>query len=544
MKALLQNWVTEQAERHPESVAVVMGSERLTYGQLEKMSNQLARLLKRAGCRKGDRVCFLMPKSVAVITSIIGILKAGCIHVPLDPASPPSRLRKILESCETRWLIAAGPILASVSKLLDESLDARISVGWLEPQKPSTANFRLEWCWDDVLLEEPTLPPQQTSTTDAAHILFTSGSTGIPKGVVITHSNVIHFVEWGLRHFGIDSSDRLSGFTPPHFDLSTFDVFGTFAAGAELQMLSHEAALSPLKLAEWIRSTELTQWFSVPSVLNYMAKFDAVRPNDFPFLKRVLWCGEVLPTPALIYWMRRLPHVRFTNLYGPTETTIASSFYDVPACPIDEKAPIPIGKACDGEELLILDESLRPVIPGEVGDLYISGVGLSPGYWRDAERTAAAFLPDPRHIQSNSRIYRSGDLARRGTDGLVYFVGRGDTQIKSRGYRIELGEIEAALGCLPCLQESAVVAIERGGFEGWLICCAYALRPGSRSSPNSLRKDLEKHIPAYMIPMRWMAYSTLPKNANGKVARPKLKELFLRAENRGRIDAACLVQNS
>jgi acyl-coenzyme A synthetase/AMP-(fatty) acid ligase len=238
--------------------------------------------------------------------------------------------------------------------------------------------------------------------------------------------------------------------------------------------------------------------------------------------------------------MQRLPHVRFTNLYGPTETTIASSFYDVPACPADEKAPIPIGQACDGEELLVLDANLQPVPPGATGDLYIGGVGLSPGYWHDPERTAAAFFRDPRDSNPNDRIYRTGDLARCGKDGLIYFIGRSDTQIKSRGYRIELGEIEAALSSLPCLQESAVVAIESSGFESSLICSAYVLQPGSQSTHTSVSKELRKHIPAYMIPVRWMACHTLPKNTNGKIDRPRLKELFLRAEDRGRVEASRL----
>jgi len=544
MKHLLQHWVTRQAETRPEAVALVMGVDSLRYGQLETLSNQLAHLLNRAGCRKGDRVCFLMPKSFAAIVSVIGILKAGCIHVPLDPTSPPLRMRKIIESCENRWLLAAGPVASSLSNLLEDSLASRISVGWLEREKPRATSFRIEWSLEDVLLAETTQPSVDASTTDPAHILFTSGSTGVPKGVVITHSNVSHFVEWSVRHFGIDSSDRLSGHTPLHFDLSTFDVFGTFAAGAELHMLPQDTALSPLKLAEFVRTSRLTQWFSVPSVLNYMAKSDVLRSHDFPALKRVLWCGEVLPTPALIYWMRRLPHVRFTNLYGPTEATIASSFYDVPECPVDEKAPIPIGLACDGEELLILDQNLQPVSPGEVGDLYISGAGLSPGYWHDPERTAAVFLPDPRHSTANNRIYRSGDLARRGDDGMIYFVGRQDAQIKSRGYRIELGEIEAALSSLPCLEESAAIAIETSGFEGWLICCAYVVQPGSQCAPSGLRKDLAKHLPSYMIPSRWMEHQALPKNANGKIDRPKLKELFLKAETFSRAELCRSSENA
>jgi amino acid adenylation domain-containing protein len=543
MNLLLQDWVTRQGKLRPDATALVLGPERLTYAHLEKTSNQLARALLRTGCRKGDRVCFLMPKSPRAIISMIGILKAGCIHVPLDPASPSLRIRKILESCDTHCLIAAGTVLPLLQEIFDHSpLRDRISVGWLEPHELQSSTFQVGWSANDLALMESDPLPRQVSPADPAHILFTSGSTGVPKGVVITHSNVICFVEWALRHFEIGPSERFSGHTPLHFDLSTFDVFGTFATGAELHMVPHETTLSPFKLAEFIRTAELTQWFSVPSVLNYMAKFDAVKFDDFPSLRRVLWCGEVLPTPVLSYWMRRLPHVRFTNLYGPTEATIASSFYDVLACPDDERAPIPIGTACDGEELIVLDPDLQPVPRGVIGDLYIAGTGLSPGYWRDPGKTASAFLHLSRGSNSDDRIYRTGDLARRGEDGLMYFIGRNDAQIKSRGYRIELGEIEAALSTLPDLHESAVVAIDRGGFEGWLICCAYVLQPTSLATSQSVRKELEKHIPNYMIPARWMSTTALPKNANGKIDRTKLKELFLQAENSERAQADSVQQ--
>ena len=229
----------------------------------------------------------------------------------------------------------------------------------------------------------------------------------------------------------------------------------------------------PNNLADFIRRSELTQWFSVPSVLNFMAKFDVVKVNDFPRLKRVLWCGEVFPTPALMYWMKRLPSATFTNLYGPTETTIASSFYTVPSCPENPRESIPIGAACKGEQLLVLGEDLKPVPPGETGDLYIGGSGLSPGYWRDPQKTAEAFIRRPGTSDPADRIYKTGDLAQMDADGLAYYVGRADSQIKSRGYRIELGEIEAALNAVEGLKECAVVAIPSEGFEGTTICCAY-----------------------------------------------------------------------
>src|SRR5437016_8824908 len=274
----------------------------------------------------------------------------------------------------------------------------------------------------------------------------------------------------------------------------------------------------------------LTQWFSVPSVLNLMAKLDVVRPGDFPDLRRVMWCGEVLPTPTLIHWMRRLPHARFTNLYGPTEATIASSYYTVPRCPAHERDPIPIGTACDGEELMILDDEMRPVRDGEIGNLYIGGVGLSPGYWNDPEKTRSVFLPRPGGAGLDERVYRTGDLGRRGADGLLYFAGRTDTQIKSRGYRIELGEIESALNALPGLRECAVVAVRTEGFEGWMICCAYVTARGANIPPSGLRQSLASAVPAYMLPARWMHCDALPRNANGKADRPELRRRFLTAE--------------
>ena len=531
MNRLLQSWVTQHAETRPDATAVVFGSENLSYGQLERSSNQLARVLLEAGCKNGDRVCILMPKSPAAILSMIGILKAGCMHVPIDASSPAARIRQILESCENRWVLAAGSVAPLLDELLtDDELRSRISVGWLDAQVPAFKHFQPAFSRSDLDAAPSSAVPQQRTAEDGSHILFTSGSTGVPKGVVITHSNVTAFVGWALKHFGIDQTDRFSGHTPFHFDLSTFDIFGTLTAGAQLHLVPPDAALLPPRLVEFIRNSELTQWFSVPSVLNYLAKFDALQNVSFPSLRRVLWCGEVLPTPALIYWMEHLPHIPFTNLYGPTEATIASSYYDVTIRPDDPKAAIPIGRACDGEQLLVLDDKLQPVPTREIGDLYISGAGLSPGYWRDPAKTAAVFLRDPRSDQETARLYRTGDLAWQGEDGLVYFVGRADTQIKVRGYRIELGEIETALNSMGTLQECAVVAIQTENFGGWMICCAYVGREGAEVTLNSLREHLKKLVPTYMFPVRWMPYDALPKNANGKIDRPRLKERFLQNE--------------
>jgi amino acid adenylation domain-containing protein len=531
MTKLLQDWVTLQADRRPEALAVVAGRESMTYGQLEEASNRLAQLLRQSGCEPGDRVCLAIPKSPAAIVAIVGILKAGCMYVPLDILSPAARVSNIVASCESRLILGGR----QASHLLDELLSEErfktcLAVGWLDGAEDDGRRDRCAFSVEDLKNCSSDRLACHSSPSAPAHILFTSGSTGMPKGVVITHSSVIHFVEWAVKYFGIGSADRISGHPPLQFDMSTFDIFGCFAAGAQLHLVPPELNLLPHKLAEFIRAHELTQWFSVPSILNHMARYDVIKSHDFPRLKRLIWAGEVFPTRSLIYWMKRLPHVAFTNLYGPTETTISSSYYTVPECPEDEAAAVPIGKACEGEELLVLDEALQRVPPGVVGDLYIRGVGLSPGYWRDPEKTLAAFVPYPHGTGPEDRIYKTGDLARIGEDGLVYFLGRRDAQIKRRGYRIELGEIESALNALGILQECAVVAIGTESFEGTIICCAYV--PGAENAVTDmwLRQELGKKVPRYMLPSQWLALKQLPQNANGKCDRRALQERFRQDE--------------
>jgi len=525
MNRLLQHWVTEQADARPSSTAIVQGESRLSYGELDTLSAQVARVLRDAGCRAGDRVALLMPTSPMALVGLLGIYKADCIYVPLDAASPVARLKKILESCDNQWLLAtstATPILTALMQ--DEHWRCRLRIGWLESAKPAGDAFDVDFTLDDVV-HTPTSPvPTTARSDDPSHILFTSGSTGVPKGVVLTHANVIHFIDWATKFFGMSSSDRACAHPPLHFDMSMLDIFSMMAVGGQLHLIPRDLNPLPTTLAGFIRASELTQWFSVPPVLNYLAKFDAVKFNDFPAMRRVLWCGDVLPTPALIYWMQRLPHATFANLYGPTEAAIASSYYVVAECPTDPQAVIPIGIGCDGEELLVLDESMQPVRPHETGNLYIGGVGLAAGYWRDADRTAAVFVPHPQ--QPSARIYKTGDLARVGDDGLVYFLGRSDYQIKSRGYRIELGDIEAGLNAVAGIEECAAVAVGTEEFEGVSICCAYVPKPGVQLTPAIIRRELGRLLPSYMLPTRWRAFDRFPRNASGKIDRRRLKESF------------------
>ncbi len=526
MSRYLQDWVTRQSTQRPTAIAVILRDQVMTYRELDTLSTQLAHAIQAAGLKPGARVCMLIPKSPLAIVALLATYKAGCLYVPLDWESPAVRTASIISSADPEMILAAGPVQELLGELEEAGDLAGIAIAWLDSQDALTSALQHKKALSRPNLDaSPIEPVTVESRPDAAHLLFTSGSTGTPKGVIVNHQSVIDYVQWSIEHFGIDRYDRVSGYSPLHFDLSVFDIFGAFSVGAQLHLVPDDLRIRPDRLAAWMREQRLTQWFSVPAVFTYMSQFDVLRQGDFPDMKRIMWCGEVLPLPSLIYWMRRVPHVQFTNLYGPTETTIASSYFTVKDCPDESVKEIPIGRPCAGEELLVLDNDMKPVANNVTGDLYIKGAGLSPGYWRNREATDNAFIQD----ENGERLYRTGDLARTGADGEIYFKGRADSQFKSRGYRIELGEIEATLARIEVLRESAVVAIPSSGFDGTVICCSYVPTENGEASPSTglLRELLGKELPYYMIPSRWQEHAELPRNGSGKIDRRYLKEKWL-----------------
>ena len=342
--ARVQDWVTVQAHTRPHAPAVVAGDERVSYGQLEVLSNQLARLLRDAGCEPRDRVALLMPKSAMALIAAVAIYKADGVFVPLDPARDPASLARIVDACRPRYLLAAGSVVDVLDQLLqDDCNHHRPPIGWLGGGAPAARQFAARFVFNDARAYPGTPPGSNNSESDPAHMLFPSPTGRKPRAVVTTHGSIISFVEWAVRYFGISTADRVSAHPPLHSGLATFDAFGAFAAGAELHLVPPELNLLPHALAEFIRNRELTQWLSVPAVLDRLAKFNVVALGDFPALKRLLWCGEVLPTPTLISLMKRLPHATFTRLYGQPEATVASGYYTVREYPRETASEIPLG---------------------------------------------------------------------------------------------------------------------------------------------------------------------------------------------------------
>lgn len=523
MSGMLQDWVTERARERPDARAVIGPDGALTYAEVENLSNRLAVALRSRGCHRGDRVGILMPQSAIAVASLIGVLKAACTYVPVDPVGGRARTAEILGQCEPRILLSAG-CEPEVLEDLDQrgALDG-VQVGWLgRESRPGCAAFDRS----DVEIGASEPPRVDSDPDDPAYVLFTSGTTGTPKGVPVTHASVHAFIDWVVDYFGLGPGDRLSGHTALTFDLSTFDIYAALASGAELHQVPKRARMLPHEAARFIQERGLTLWFSVPSQLSYIARFDALAGRDLGSLKHVAWCGDVLPTPSLLYWKERLPGVAFTNLYGPTETTVASSYHRVAEDFDDPTADIPIGVACPGEELLILDQELQEVPDGEAGDIYIGGVGLSPGYWRDPERTRAAFVADPRPGHEGRRLYRTGDRGRRRPDGAVSFLGRADFQIKTSGYRVEPAEVERAVLQLDEVAACAVVPVTVDDFTGTGVGCAYVPSNGAGLRAGALKRRLTEKLPGYMIPTRWMELKELPVDGRGKIDRARARALM------------------
>jgi amino acid adenylation domain-containing protein len=447
MAYLLPQLLTQNARRHPDHTAVVCDGASCTYGELAQRSDQLAGVLQQAGVVRGDRVGVYLEKSIEAVIALFGIMKAGAAYVPLDPAAPVRRVTYIIDNCAMKALVTtqtkvnglaeAGPLAASVQYLV--LTDAQLASQTAQP-------LRLGW---STVLAAPTAPPPdpQLVEDDLAYILYTSGSTGVPKGVMISHRASLTFVDWATACFALQPTDRVANHAPFHFDLSIFDLFATLQAGGTVILVPGRLALFPRSLAQWIAEERISVWYSVPSALTRLVLYGGLDDFDCSQLRLVLFAGEVFPIKHLRTLMAHWPQAAYYNLYGPTETNVCT-WYGVRPLDLDRTEPLPIGQACANSEVFVLDEAGQVAPPGQVGELCVRGPGLMKGYWGLPDRTQLVLHPYVLHKTLGPElIYHTGDLVQQAADGNFIYLGRRDNQIKSRGYRIELGEIERGVLC-------------------------------------------------------------------------------------------------
>lgn len=409
----------------PERLAVAWEGEDdggLTYSRLSAWSNQVGALLAARGLGVGDRVVLALGNGPEAVAAMLGVSKAGGVCVPLNHDLSSTRSRQVIEAVKARLVVTGSDRLGWA---IDE-LPANGSIGVGTLGMPQSIDERAAFTGLDIGFSDPNWSGPSVGADDLAQILFKWSPTGVRRGVMVTHRALVSVTDWATSDLGYDPTDQLSGHAPPHVDLSSLDIYGALAAGATLHPVAPAIANHPGDLARFIRGSRLTQWLSEPAALELMVRSGVIEHLDFPHLRRLVWRGADLSPSTLGQLIRLLPHVELTRLYGRTETTIASSWCRVPDWPADPNGPVPIGIPCTGERLMIVGTDGRPMPDGEIGELYVGGVGLSPGYWRDPELTEAAFW---REQGTGERFHPTGDLAYRHSDGSYFVLGPGPAPV-------------------------------------------------------------------------------------------------------------------
>lgn len=496
---LLHQLIEAQAQKTPDAVAVCFGSAQMTYSEMESAANSLAHLLRQRGVTQDSVVGLALERCPEMMVAVLGILKAGAAYLPLDQQHPAERLAFMLADAGCAAVIIkaaqAPPVLREHPQLID-----------------------LDEVWAQLVNEPPAAPPVTAcQAQNLANVLYTSGSTGQPKGVMSTHSGICNRLLWMQDAYGLTPQDRVLHKTPLTFDVSGWELFWPLINGACLVIAPPGAQHDASRLADIIREEQVTVVHFVPSMLRAFLR--SGQPEALP-LRLVVCSGEEL-TPQLVRQCERALPASVQNLYGPTEASIDVTFWDCGTA--RERELVPIGFPIANTQIFILDKHMEPAAIGVAGELYIAGRGLARGYLNRPSLTAERFLPNPFSQQPGERIFRTGDLARYSPDGAIEFLGRLDYQVKIRGQRIELGEIEAILSQHPALKEVAVVA-QTHGSEKHLVAFMVAEEAAPRANISELRHFLQQRLPGYMVPALYVFLAQLPLNASGKLDRKRLAE--------------------
>jgi amino acid adenylation domain-containing protein len=524
MPYLLQQLLEHSAQQYPDNEAVIYKNDVITYQQLDIASNQLAWSLREAGIEKGDRVGICLNKSIEEIVAIYGILKAGAVYVPIDPASPTQRIAFFIEDCKSKVLVTSSKIAVKLYQEFSEQV-AVIQCVILVDKNSSESKEELSKTqivtWQQVLQSSTKqVPSTDLIDYDLAHIMYTSGSTGNPKGVMLTHRSILNFASCFYHCLEVQPSDRISHQLPIYFAASVVDIFTSIQAGAAIVVVPPELAVFPIDLANFIETQQITIWFSVPSLLTQLVLRGNLHKHQFQHLRQILFAGEPFPIQYLRQLMQLMPQVEYCNIYGSAETG-ARTYYRFKSLAPDLDS-VPIGEACANTELFIVNDENQIAEPGEVGELYARGSSVMKGYWGMPEKTKEVLVPYTVYPHLGEEIvFRTGDLVRQEAGGNYIYVGRRDHLIKSRGYRIELEEIEKAIQRHPNIEEVAVIAIPDEEIGNRLKAVA-VLKPGSDLQQSVLQAFCAQTIPNYMIPESIEFRSNLPKTSTGKVDRVAL----------------------
>jgi amino acid adenylation domain-containing protein len=502
-----------RAAAEPDAVAISDAREAWSYGELEKAANRIARALGESGVGRGDVVAVWAHRSAALVRALLATWKAGAAFLVLDPAYPPARLAAYVRAAAPRAFLrvaAAGAVPDAVADALDDTVRRAITLG--------------EKAERDGLFGVPAQPPEiEVAPEDLAYVAFTSGTTGEPKAIAGTHRPLAHFFGWYEREMGIGGGDRVSLLSGLAHDPLLRDVFAPLAAGAAIAIPAAETIGEPGALASWMRAEGVTIAHLTPATAALLSSGDG--DARLPALRLALVGGDLLRANDVSRLRAVAPDARLANVYGATETPQVMGVFELPVSPEAVPAVVPLGRGIDGVQLLVLDPAGAPAGVGEVGEIAVRTPYLSLGYLNDAALTAARFVPDPHPADgpdgATGRIYRTGDLGRYRTDGVVEIAGRADRQVKVRGFRIEPGEVEATLRAHPAVRDAAVLA--RGEGETRRLV-AWIVPASADADVDALRAHLAARLPEWMVPGAFVTVPALPLTPNGKLDRAALPD--------------------
>lgn len=499
---LVTDYLDESVQKFPDKCAVADERRNMTYRELQLEAKHIAmELIGLQVFRKP--VAVYLEKSVECISSFMGVMYSGNFYTMIDVKMPASRIQKIMEVLEPCAVITDAQHYSEVAAI---NSNARI-ICYEDAQNNET----------DTSLIDDTV--SRILSTDIMYVLFTSGSTGVPKGVIISHQALTDFIEWGSAEFGIDENYIFGNQTPLYFSMSVFDVYETIRSGATLYLIPSKLFSLPAMLMQYLFDNRINTIFWVPSALTFLSTLNALKSPFLPELRNVFFGGEVMPVKQLNKWISVYPEVKYVNFYGPTEVTDTCTFYVVNRT-FENQETLPMGRACRNMEVFLLDENNQPVQDGETGEVCVRGVGLANGYYNAPDKTREVFVQNPLNSIYEEKIYRTGDLARKNEYGELVYISRKDFQIKHMGRRIELGEIETAISsiegvnsccCLYNTKKSKIVMIYQGDI-----------------SESDVINRLKELVPDYMIPNTKVKLDSMPLNLNGKVDRHKLEEMYIK----------------
>jgi amino acid adenylation domain-containing protein len=502
----------------PNKTALEVGGRTWTYDELYERATALsATLLSRALSVDPPLAAVFASRSVTAFAAVLGILMRGHGYVPLNYRFPVSRTKEMLRNSGCRAMIVDEVSENQLNELLQGIEDSLLII---IPERSDVSEFRRLWPHHVFLgsldLENPGhWVPQDISPDSIAYILYTSGSTGVPKGVMVNHRNMIHFIDVMLKRFEFSQINELT------FDVSTFDMFVAWEKGCTVCVFPEKAVIQP---GRFIQTANLTLFYGGPSLAIRMKKMGMAKPNQYPGLRYTFFAGEALPVEVAEFWQRAAPNSIIENLYGPTELTVTCTYYRYHAGIPPEEIVfgwVPIGEPHPGMNAIVVDDQLRELSYGHDGELLMSGPQVALGYWRDPERTKAAFVIPP---GKNEIYYRTGDRVRRDHEkGPLLFLGRTDHQVQVQGFRVELGEVEAVLR-----EEAATEAVAA---VGWPITAAgvgaiVAFIGDIGVDAESIISRMRLRVPSYMVPRHIYVLPELPLNPNRKVDRKALVKML------------------